>query len=108
MPKHDPRPSGNPSHGLVLAAGMAVQATRVRRTYPKVLTCEQPQAAVTDASLRAAAADELAAVLIYCLSPGSVLELDLAPVVLDKLRVNEGRYPVDGFRGRYRKPERHR
>jgi len=72
------------------------------------LSGEQSQDAVADPTLHAAAAEELADVLIYCLSMGNALEIDLTCAVLGKLRTNETRYPVDGFRGRFRKPERQR
>ena len=90
-----------------LREGLAGRAW-VCRTYPKVLTDEQSQVSVNDPALYAAAADELADVLIYCLSLGNALEIDLTGAVLAKLRTNETRYPVDGFRGRFRKPERQR
>jgi dCTP diphosphatase len=51
-------------------------------------------------------AEELADVLIYCLSLSNALDLDVSAAVLAKLQVNEGRYPASEFRGRFRRPER--
>jgi len=51
-------------------------------------------------------AEELADVLIYCLSLSNALDLDVSSAVMAKLEVNEGRYPASEFRGRFRRPER--
>ena len=53
-------------------------------------------------------ADELADIVIYCLSLSNALELDISSAVLGKLQTNEHRYPADEFRGRFRRPERER
>src|SRR5688572_2822248 len=50
--------------------------------------------------LRAAAADELADVLIYGLSLANALQLDLSDAILAKLAKDEAKYPADRFRGR--------
>jgi len=55
---------------------------------------------------RAAAAGELADVLIYCLSLANAFGVDISSAVLTKLQANEARYPVEAFRGRFRRPER--
>jgi len=51
---------------------------------------------------RSAVAEELADVVIYCLSLANALDLDLSDAVFSKLRVDEAKYPVDRFRGRAR------
>jgi dCTP diphosphatase len=53
-------------------------------------------------------ADELADIIIYCLSLSNALDLDITSAVLGKLQTNERRYPADQFRGRFRRPERER
>lgn len=51
----------------------------------------------------AAAADELADVLIYCLAMADALGIeDLGAVVLDKLARTEIKYPAADFKGRFR------
>jgi dCTP diphosphatase len=90
-----------------LAMSVSIEAAELMECF-QWLTNEQSQAAVTDPGMRSAAADELADVLIYCLSLGNALGLDLATAVQAKLETNEARYPVDDFRGRFRKPERPR
>ena len=44
--------------------------------------------------------------IIYCLSMSNACGVDISDAVLAKLARNEGRFPVDEFRGRFRKPER--
>jgi len=70
------------------------------------LTTEEAQAAVENPAERAAIADELADILIYCLSLSNTLHLDVSSAVLGKLQTNEHRYPAAEFRGRFRWPER--
>jgi len=47
--------------------------------------------------------DELADVVIYCLSMASALDVDLEATVLEKLRKNGEKYPVDKSKGSYKK-----
>jgi len=70
------------------------------------LTTEEAQAAVENPTERVAVADELADIVIYCLSLSNALDLDVSSAVLGKLQTNEHRYPADDFRGRFRRPER--
>jgi NTP pyrophosphatase (non-canonical NTP hydrolase) len=63
---------------------------------------------VEDSAERDAVADELADIIIYCLSLSNALDLDLSAAVLNKLHTNEDRYPANEFRGRFRRPERER
>jgi NTP pyrophosphatase (non-canonical NTP hydrolase) len=45
--------------------------------------------------------EELADVLIYCLSMANVLEVDLSQTVRQKLAHNNLKYPVEEYRGRF-------
>lgn len=49
---------------------------------------------------RAAAAEELADVVIYCVSLANALDLDLSDAVVAKLAKDEAKYPAKRFRGR--------
>jgi NTP pyrophosphatase (non-canonical NTP hydrolase) len=61
---------------------------------------------MSDPAALATVADELADVLIYCLSLANALHLDISSAVVNKLDINEVRYPVSEFKGRFRRPER--
>jgi NTP pyrophosphatase (non-canonical NTP hydrolase) len=47
--------------------------------------------------------EELADVLIYCLDMANALNIDVTKAVLEKIRKNQSKYPVDEIRGHYRK-----
>jgi NTP pyrophosphatase (non-canonical NTP hydrolase) len=55
-----------------------------------------------DDSTKAGIAEEVADVVIYCLSMANALGIDLSSEVLRKIRSNAERYPADEYRGRYR------
>jgi NTP pyrophosphatase (non-canonical NTP hydrolase) len=86
---------------------IAIEAAELMERF-QWLTTEEAQAAVENPAERAAIADELADILIYCLSLSNALDLDVSSAVLGKLQANEHRYPADEFRGRFRRQERER
>jgi dCTP diphosphatase len=45
-------------------------------------------------------AEELADIIIYCLSMANTTEMDVATAVLRKLQINESKYPVDIWKGK--------
>jgi dCTP diphosphatase len=88
-----------------LSMSIAIEAAELMERF-QWLTTEEAQAAVQDLTERAAVANELADIVIYCLSLSNALDLDVSSAVLGKLQTNEHRYPADEFRGRFRRPER--
>lgn len=44
--------------------------------------------------------EELADIIIYCLSMANAMKIDMTQAVLSKLKKNEAKYPVDKYRGR--------
>lgn len=100
----DWRPFHSPKN---LSMSIAIEAAELMERF-QWLTGEEAQAAVEDPGERAAVAEELADVIIYCLSLSNALDLDVSSAVMGKLRTNELRYPADEFRGRFRRPERER
>jgi dCTP diphosphatase len=97
-----------PFHGMKnLSMSIAIEAAELMERF-QWLTTEEAQDAVQESDEKAAVADELADILIYCLSLSNALDLDVSSAVLGKLEANEHRYPADEFRGRFRRPERER
>ncbi|MFC1845971.1 nucleotide pyrophosphohydrolase [Chloroflexota bacterium] len=47
--------------------------------------------------------DELADVMVYCLSLANSLNIDVSQAIIEKLRKNEVKYPVNLVKGEYRK-----
>ena len=88
-----------------LSMSIAIEAAELMERF-QWLTTEEAQEAVEDPAERAAVTDELADIVIYCLSLSNALDLDVSSAVLGKLHTNEHRYPADEFRGRFRRPER--
>jgi NTP pyrophosphatase (non-canonical NTP hydrolase) len=95
------RPFHSPKN---LSMSIAIEAAELMERF-QWLTDDQAWAAAGGPG-GAGVAEELADVLIYCLSLSNALELDISAAVLAKLQVNEGRYPASEFRGRFRRPER--
>jgi dCTP diphosphatase len=100
----DWRPFHTPKN---LSMSVAIEAAELMERF-QWLTPDQAQQAAADPIQHAATAEELADVLIYCLSLSNALELDISSAVLGKLALNEDRYPAHEFRGRFRRPQRER
>jgi NTP pyrophosphatase (non-canonical NTP hydrolase) len=49
--------------------------------------------------------NELADVIIYSLSLADVLGIDVSQAVIEKIKINEAKYPVEKFKGNYYKPK---
>jgi NTP pyrophosphatase (non-canonical NTP hydrolase) len=49
--------------------------------------------------------NELADVVIYSLSLADILGIDVSQAVIEKIKLNEAKYPVEKFKGNYYKPE---
>lgn len=98
----DWRPFHSPKN---LAMSIAIEAAEILELF-QWLDNDQAWAAGDDPAVRAALAEEMADVVIYCLSLSNALDLDVSEAVLGKLEINESRYPAGEFRGRFRRPER--
>ena len=88
-----------------LSMSIAIESAEIMERF-QWLTVAEAQAALADPAEQAAVAEELADVLIYCLSLSNALDLDITSAVLGKLQTNETRFPADEFRGRFHRPER--
>lgn len=84
---------------------IAIEAAQLMERF-QWLTTQETEDAVADPAEHGAVADELADIVIHCLSLNNALNLDVSSAVLGKLQTNEHRYPADEFRGRSRQPER--
>ncbi|MBS1251130.1 MAG: hypothetical protein MAG451_00160 [Anaerolineales bacterium] len=88
-----------------LSMSIAIEAGELMERF-QWLTPAESRAAANDPAERAGVVDELADVLIYCLSLSNAMDVDLTTAVEAKLAANEERYPVEAFRGQFRRPER--
>ncbi len=78
-----------------LAMSLAIEAGEVMEHFQWTA----PDAATLSPEARAAVALELADVFSYLLRLASVLQIDLASALREKLAINEQRYPVEKARG---------
>ena len=98
----DWRPFHSPKN---LTMSIAIEAAELMERF-QWLTTDEATAAVAQPTERAAVTEELADVIIYCLSLSNALDLDISSAVISKLQANEHRYPADQFRGQFRRPKR--
>ena len=76
-----------------LAMGVAIEAAEIMEHF-QWITVEEGAEVVKDPQKRAQVAEELADVVIYCLSFANQAEIDLSSAIRSKLKKNEGRYPA--------------
>lgn len=78
-----------------LAMSIAIEAAELMEHF-QWLTVEEAQTHVADPDQRAVVADELADVLIYCLSFANAASIDVAGAIHTKMARNERRFPALG------------
>lgn len=84
-----------------LSMSIAIEAAELMEHFQWYGNEASRQAAQGD-DVRAAVADELADVLIYCLALANVLEVDVSEAVLAKLARNHQRFPPGQLPSRHR------
>lgn len=81
-----------------LAMSIAIEAAEIMEHF-QWYTTEESTRRMDDADLRAEMADEVADVLIYCLSLANSTGIDISQAIRTKIARNEGRFPIDRVRG---------
>lgn len=82
-----------------LAISIAIEAAEIMEHF-QWSSLEEASAYASQPDACAAVADELADVLIYCLSFANAADIDVATAVRAKLARNESRFPVGRVTGR--------
>ncbi len=82
-----------------LAMSIAIEAAEIMEHF-QWYTHEESAERMMDDGMRAEVADEVADVLIYCLSLANSTGMDVSEAIRKKMARNEGRFPVDRVRGR--------
>jgi dCTP diphosphatase len=77
-----------------LAMSIAIEAAELMEHF-QWLTAEEANQRMQDPAVKAAVADELADILIYCLSFANQNGIDVSQAVLGKLSRNESRFPAN-------------
>jgi len=83
-----------------LSMAIAVEAAELMEHF-QWLTIEESEILVEEGATRGQVVDELADVLIYCLSLANTLDVDLSEAIVRKLAHNARKYPADEYRGRF-------
>ncbi len=86
-----------------LAVSIAIEAAELLEEF-QWLDPRQVAALAGDPEAHERVRMELADVLIYCLSLGNALQVDLSETIRAKLAISGRKYPVDAYRGRARQP----
>ena len=89
-----------------LAMSIAIEAAELMEHFQWIDT-ETSSEVADDPERRAAAGEELADVVGYCLAMAGALKIDLSQTVRDKMRKNHAKYPAQVYRGKpsYETPE---
>jgi dCTP diphosphatase len=83
-----------------LSMAIAIEAAELMEHF-QWLTIEESKSLVEKGATRGRVLDELADVLIYCLSLANVLDVDLSEAIMRKLAHNARKYPADEYCGRF-------
>ena len=83
-----------------LAMSIAIESAEILELFQWYTNEEASLKVKNDPNLKLALEDELADVLIYCLSMSNTCEIDLVEVIKKKLKTNEVRFPIDVVSGR--------
>jgi NTP pyrophosphatase (non-canonical NTP hydrolase) len=83
-----------------LAMSIAIEAAEIMEHFQWYGLDESAARLAQDPAERTAVADELADVVIYCLSLANAAGIDVSAAVLAKLDRNQERFPAERVRGR--------
>jgi len=85
-----------------LAESISIEAAELLEKF-QWKSEEEINELLNDSNYRDEIKEELADVFNYCLALSNTLDLDLSEALLEKVRQNSERYPVDKTKGEYRK-----
>ncbi len=83
-----------------LSISIAIEAAELMEEF-QWLSSEESQQLRHDEGGLTRLGEELADIMIYCLSFANSLDIDVTTAVMDKLAKNARKYPEDEYRGRF-------
>ncbi len=86
-----------------LAVSIAIEAAELLGEF-QWLDAAQVAEVSAASEARERIRQELADVLIYCLSLSNALSIDISDAIRDKLVLSGQKYPIKAYRGKFRKP----
>ena len=84
-----------------LSMSIAIESAELMEHFQWLTTEESAELARQAGASRQEIVEELADILIYCLSLADILNCDVAEIILDKLAKNEAKYPIDRYYGKF-------
>jgi NTP pyrophosphatase (non-canonical NTP hydrolase) len=83
-----------------LAMSISIESAEIMELFQWYTNKEALERIRSDPEIKLALEDELADVMIYCLSLSNTCEIDLANAIREKLKTNEERFPIGIVSGR--------
>jgi len=84
-----------------LAASVAVEAGELLELFQWLTPEEAATRCKDDPDFRRHVGEEMADVLMYCVSLANAMDFDIAQTIAAKMEKNRKKYPADQFRGHY-------
>lgn len=82
-----------------LAESICIEAAELLQLF-QWITLEESREFKINPSKVKRVEEELADVVIYCLSMANIFEIDLARAIFEKVELNEKKYPADLYKGK--------
>ena len=86
-----------------LAMSIAIEASELMELFQWVEETET-DAITGNREKLSHLAEELADIMVYCLSLANVVNIDISRAIMNKIDKNERKYPPEQFKGTYEKP----
>lgn len=84
-----------------LAMSLSIEAAELMEHF-QWITVDDSQEIKNDPKVKEAVAQEMSDVLSYLVALANVMDIDIAEAFFEKIKLNELKYPIDQFKGRYR------
>ncbi len=84
-----------------LAMSIAIEASELMEVFQWL----SPTSSLRVNTVQDSAREELADVMIYCLTLAMALKIDVTSAIIDKIESNKLKYPVSEYKGKYRRPK---
>ena len=85
-----------------VAISIAIEAAELLEAFQWVKDSEQKQL-LSSPDKAQSVKEELADIIIYCISLANALDLDVSEAVLSKIQKNSEKYPASKVKGQYKK-----
>lgn len=88
-----------------ISMSIAIEAAELMELFQWITAEESLELYRDNPEKRARVKEELADIILYCLSLANVMDIDISQAVADKIKLNEKKYPVEKVKGKNWLPE---